>query len=124
MPDTVENQKSYPQPSSQKPRCGFPFAKIGVLFSLVTRAAVALVIDVMNTHDIKLARKLYEFLNPLESKTAIYQYWNWSAQLDRWSRDRHHLWGLQSQIDYRLVDEYGLVYLNSPLNKQNTHYQS
>ncbi|MEH2421682.1 MAG: hypothetical protein V7K48_12395 [Nostoc sp.] len=36
MPDTVENQKEYPQSSSQKPGCGFPIAKIGVIFNLVT----------------------------------------------------------------------------------------
>jgi hypothetical protein len=64
MPDTVENQKEYPQPSTQKSGCGFPIAKIGVIFSLVTGAAVALCIDVLNTHDIKLARKLYSFLKP------------------------------------------------------------
>ena len=64
MPDTIENQKEYPQPSSQKPGCGFPIAKIGVIFSLVTGAAVALCIDVLNTHDIKLARKLYSFIKP------------------------------------------------------------
>ncbi|WP_199316608.1 transposase domain-containing protein [Chroococcidiopsis sp [FACHB-1243]] len=56
MPDTVENQKAYPQPKTQKAGCGFPIAKIGVIFSLVTGAAVAVVIDVLNTHDIKLAR--------------------------------------------------------------------
>ncbi len=66
MPDTIENQKAYPQPSSQKPGCGFPIAKIGVLFSLATGAAIALVIDVMNTHDLTLARKLYKQLNPLD----------------------------------------------------------
>jgi hypothetical protein len=66
MPDTVENQKSYPQSSTQKPGCGFPTAKIGVIFSLATGAAVALCIDVLNTHDIKLARKLYQFLKPLD----------------------------------------------------------
>jgi hypothetical protein len=64
MPDTVENQKEYPQPSTQKDGCGFPIAKIGVIFSLVTGAAVALCIDVLNTHDIKLARRLYGFLKP------------------------------------------------------------
>lgn len=64
MPDTQENQKEYPQPSSQKPGRGFPIAKIGVIFSLVTGAAIAFCIDVMNTHDIKLARKLYSFLKP------------------------------------------------------------
>jgi len=38
-------------------------AKIGVLFSLATGAAVAVIVDVLNTHGVKLARKLYEFLN-------------------------------------------------------------
>jgi hypothetical protein len=66
MPDTVENQSAYPQPSNQKPGCGFPIAKIGVLFSLATGAAVALCIDVLNTHALKLARQLYQFLNPLD----------------------------------------------------------
>ncbi|URD53607.1 IS4 family transposase [Chroococcidiopsis sp. CCNUC1] len=66
MPDTVENQKAYPQPKSQKPGCGFPIAKIGMIFSLTTGAAIALVIDVLNTHDLKLARKLYQFLNPFD----------------------------------------------------------
>ncbi|WP_375497211.1 IS4 family transposase [uncultured Nostoc sp.] len=64
MLDTVENQKEYPQPSTQKDGCGFPIAKIGVIFSLVTGATVALCIDVLNTHDIKLVRKLYSFLKP------------------------------------------------------------
>jgi len=66
MPDTVENQKAYPQPKTQKAGCGFPIAKIGVIFSLATGAAVALCIDILNTHDIKLARKLYQFLKPLD----------------------------------------------------------
>ena len=64
MPDTPENQEVYPQPKSQKPGCGFPIAKIGVIFSLATGAAVALAIDVLNNHDLKLARKLYKELNP------------------------------------------------------------
>lgn len=64
MPDTLENQKEYPQPSTQKEGCGFPIAKIGVIFSLATGAAIALCIDVLNTHDIKIARKLYSFLKP------------------------------------------------------------
>lgn len=64
MPDTLLNQAAYPQSTNQAPGCGFPIAKIGALFSLATGAAVALVIDVFNTHDVKLARKLYKFLNP------------------------------------------------------------
>ena len=66
MPDTPENQEVYPQPKSQKPGCGFPIAKISVIFSLATGAAIDLAIDVVNTHDLRLARKLDQFLNPLD----------------------------------------------------------
>ena len=34
MPDTKANQAEYPQLSSQKPGCGFPIARIVVVFSL------------------------------------------------------------------------------------------
>ena len=64
MPDTKKNQSDYPQPSSQKEGCGFPLAKLGVLFSIATGAVIDLVIDVYRTHDVKLARSLYQFLNP------------------------------------------------------------
>lgn len=63
MPDTPLNQAAYPQPSSQSKGCGFPTAKIGVLFSLATGAAVAVTVDVLHTHDIKLARQMYKDLN-------------------------------------------------------------
>lgn len=59
-----KNQEAYPQPKSQKLGCGFPIAKISVIFSLATGAAIALAIDVLNNHDLTLARKLYEFLKP------------------------------------------------------------
>ena len=64
MPDTVTNQKAYPQPSSQKQGCGFPLAKIGVLFSYATGAVVGIVVDVFKTHDINLARQLTPYLDP------------------------------------------------------------
>lgn len=34
MPDTLANQAAYPQQKSQKPGCGFPIARILVIFSL------------------------------------------------------------------------------------------
>ncbi len=64
MPDTVKNQSAYPQPSSQKEGCGFPLAKIGVLFSYATGAVVGIAIDIFNTHDINLARQLTPYLDP------------------------------------------------------------
>jgi len=41
MPDTPDNQAKYPQPSSQQRGCGFPIARIVVVFSL----AVGTVLD-------------------------------------------------------------------------------
>jgi hypothetical protein len=38
MPDTPLNQKDYPQPSSQKPGCGFPLMRLVGLFSLASGA--------------------------------------------------------------------------------------
>lgn len=65
MPDTTENQQVYPhQSTNQVIGCGFPIAKFGVLFSLATGAAIALVINVLHTHDVKLARLLYAKLHP------------------------------------------------------------
>jgi hypothetical protein len=45
MPDTPENQREYPQHYHQKPGCGFPIARVVVLLSLATGAAVDLAIS-------------------------------------------------------------------------------
>ncbi|MDJ0719365.1 MAG: IS4 family transposase [Prochloraceae cyanobacterium] len=42
--------------------CGFPLAKIGVLFSYATGAVMGIAIDIFNTHDINLARELTKYL--------------------------------------------------------------
>lgn len=41
MPDTRENQAEYPQQSGQKPGCGFPIARIVVVFSLAVGTVLA-----------------------------------------------------------------------------------
>ena len=78
MPDTIDNQKAYPQPSSQKAGCGFPLAKIMVLFSITTGAAIGIIIDVFKTHDIKLARVLYNYLNPGDIALGDRAFWAYS----------------------------------------------
>jgi hypothetical protein len=40
LPDTPQNQDAYPQPSQQKPGCGFPVLKLVALMSLSTGALV------------------------------------------------------------------------------------
>ena len=44
MPDTLENQRAYPQPVVQKPGVGFPLARIAVVFSLACGAVLDLAI--------------------------------------------------------------------------------
>lgn len=40
MPDTPENQAQYPQPTTQKPGCGFPIMRLSVLFCLRSGAVL------------------------------------------------------------------------------------
>jgi hypothetical protein len=44
MPDTLENQRAYPQPDTQKSGLGFPLARIAVVFSLACGAVLDLAI--------------------------------------------------------------------------------
>lgn len=42
MPDTLENQRDFPQPETQKPGLGFPLARIAAIFSLSCGAVLDL----------------------------------------------------------------------------------
>ena len=64
MSDTPANQKAYPQHSNQKPGCGFPIARLVVMFSLVTGAATLLMMAPLSTSEIVMARQLYAMLQP------------------------------------------------------------
>ena len=62
LPDTAVNQKEYPQPSGQKPGCGFPVLKLVVLFSLASGALLDVVMGNLHQHDLRLFRQLWECL--------------------------------------------------------------
>lgn len=62
MSDTDANQNCYPQHSNQKEGCGFPIAKIVVMFSLATGAVMSLLIEPFNTSELVMARQLYREL--------------------------------------------------------------
>ena len=59
LPDTAANQKEYPQPSGQKPGCGFPVMKLAVLFSLASGALLDVVMGNLHNHDLRLLRQLW-----------------------------------------------------------------
>jgi hypothetical protein len=67
MPDTPANQAAYPQSKSQAPGCGFPIARILVVFSLTTGAVLEAAIGKCQgkrTGENSLFRKLHQALKP------------------------------------------------------------
>lgn len=64
MSDTAENQDAYPQHSNQRQGCGFPIAKLVVMFSLCTGAVLNVMIASFNTSELVMARDLYKLLDP------------------------------------------------------------
>jgi hypothetical protein len=64
MPDTPENQAAYPQPSGQKPGCGFPVMRIVAVFSLATGMLLALAKGALHIGEGALFRTLWTLLCP------------------------------------------------------------
>ncbi len=66
MPDTEENQAAYPQQKTQKPGCGFPIARILVIFSLSVGTVIETAIGKYQgkqTGENSLFRTLYDALD-------------------------------------------------------------
>jgi len=64
MPDTPENQATYPQPGRQKAGCGFPVMRVVGLFSLGTGALLGATHGALSVHERILWRQLWELLKP------------------------------------------------------------
>jgi hypothetical protein len=62
VPDTAENQKAYPQPSSQKKGCGFPVIRFVALLSLTSGAILKVIMGSLRSHELRLFRQLWEHL--------------------------------------------------------------
>ena len=60
MPDTAANQKVWPQPTTQKPGCGFPVVKLVACFCLASGALLHWVQGTLKEHDCRLLQKLLE----------------------------------------------------------------
>lgn len=77
MSDTDENQAEYPQHSNQKPGCGFPIAKMVVMFSLLTGAVVSAGIASLAVSEIVMSRLIYGNLVPEDVVLADQAYGNY-----------------------------------------------
>jgi hypothetical protein len=74
MSDTVANQAEYPQHGNQTPGCGFPIAKLVVMFSLLSGAVVAACIAPFACSEIVMSRLLYQDLEPQDVVLADQAY--------------------------------------------------
>lgn len=63
MNDTAANLAEYPQHRNQSPGCGFPIAKLVVIFSLQKGAVVAACIAPFDWSEIVMSRLLYRDLD-------------------------------------------------------------
>ena len=62
LADTAQNQKRYPQPTTQKRGCGFPVMKLAVLFSLTSGAILSVITGSLRHHYLRLLRGLWDQL--------------------------------------------------------------
>ena len=64
MEDTPANQRAYPQSASQKPGCGFPIARLVVIFCLVTGVVLETYIAPMTSSERRMFLDHYCDLSP------------------------------------------------------------
>ena len=62
LPDTKEQQKLYPQPSAQKPGCGFPVIKILGLMNALSGIIIHATMMAMNVHEMSVAGGMHAVL--------------------------------------------------------------
>lgn len=62
MPDTAANQLEWPQPSTQKPGCGFPITKVLAIFCLSTGGWLGWALSQWKRHDLGLWHTLAHLL--------------------------------------------------------------
>jgi len=81
MPDTPANQAAYPQQKTQKPGCGFPIARILVIFSLAAGTVLETAIGKYQgkqTGENSLFRQLYDALEEGDVILADRYFSGWS----------------------------------------------
>lgn len=94
-PDTVENQKAYPQQAMQRPGCGFPIIRIVVLLSLTTGMLVGWATGNWFEHEVPLLQTLWDHLRPGDVLLADRGFCNWSLLAQCLQRQLHAVFRLK-----------------------------
>jgi hypothetical protein len=103
MPDTEANQALWPQPSEQRPGCGFPVMKLVGLFSLASGALLESVSGNLHRHESLLFRELWDKLKKGDILLADRGFCSYAALAALWQRGVDSLMRLHSmrRADFR-----------------------
>lgn len=123
MPDTPENQAAYPQQKSQKPGCGFPTARILVIFSLSVGTVLEAALGKYKgkqTGENSLFRGLYDALDEGDVILADRYFSGWCDIALPWQRGidvvlrKHQLRRTDFRTGQRLGKDDHLVVWSKP----------
>ena len=64
LADTPENQEAFPQPSIQRPGCGFPVMKVVACFCLASGALLKWVETELKRHECRILKEFTDFFSP------------------------------------------------------------
>ncbi len=109
MSDTPENQSEFPQPSLQKPGCGFPVVTLVACFSLASGALLHWIESTLKSHESRIFRKMLEFFGPDDlvlSDRGYCSYYNIAMILSRGAQAVMRLHQVR-KIDYRSGKQLG-----------------
>lgn len=101
--DTPQNQKAYPQPSSQKPGLGFPMIRLVVLLTFATAGLVGAAFGPhqgKETGETALFRELLDRLRPGDVVVADRYYCSYWMVALLWQRGVHVVFRLHQLRDY------------------------
>jgi hypothetical protein len=109
LPDTPANQEDYPQPSSQKPGCGFPVMRLVVLFSLASGALLEVALGNLLSSDMRLLAQLWQTLRAGDILLGDRGFGNFPtlAQLPRQGVDVVARLHQQRKVDFRKAKRLG-----------------
>lgn len=109
MPGTPTNQEAYPQPSCQKPGCGFPVARLAGMFDLITGAVWDLTMGPLSVGEITLARTLWSRLEPDDVVVGDSQFCTYADIAVLRARGVHTLFRLHvaRKVDLRGAERLG-----------------
>jgi hypothetical protein len=126
MPDTLENQAAYPQMKAQEPGCGFPIARMVVIFSLAVGTVLEAVLGKYQgkqTGENSLFRQLHQVLAEGEIILADRYFSGWCDMALLWQRGvdlvirKHQLRPTDFRTGKRLGKDDHLVFWSRPARR-------